>query len=72
MEAKVIKACDLWRGKVFDSPQNARVYWPKGISPALQSDRGGGGREIKLMTITDGKETAPEIPAGPHEPRGGL
>ena len=51
MIPKVIKVCDLWHGRVVDSPQAARVYWAKGISPSILSDQSGGGRQIKFLVI---------------------
>lgn len=56
MIPKVIKVCDLWRGKVVDSPQAARVYSSKGISPSILSDQSGGGRQIKFITINGYKK----------------
>lgn len=55
MTPAVIKACDLWHGRVFRSPQSARVYSPKGISPALMANRSGGSREIKFLVICNPK-----------------
>lgn len=51
MEQKIVKVCDLWRGRVLESPQSARVFWIRGISPAILSNRSGGCREIKFLWI---------------------
>lgn len=53
MIPKVVKVCDLWHGRIVDSPQAARVYWAKGISPSILSDQSGGGRQIKFLVIND-------------------
>lgn len=49
MFPKIIKVCDLWRGKIVDSPQTARAFWP----PTTTSDQSGGGRQIKFVVINE-------------------
>lgn len=53
MIPKVVKVCDLWHGRIVGSPQVARVFWSKGISPSILSDQGGGSRQIKFLAIND-------------------